>query len=68
MDCWAHSGGSEPPGPSGPHLLADHLRAVAKLAASFAKIFGYEDWGHLAGLWHDLGKYRPRFQRYIRTK
>jgi CRISPR-associated endonuclease/helicase Cas3 len=23
-------------------------------------------WAYLAGLWHDLGKYRPGFQRYIR--
>ncbi len=48
-----------------PHELADHLTAVATLAARFAKTFG-ADWAHLAGRWHDLGKYRPRFQRYIR--
>ena len=49
-----------------PHDLADHLRAVAQLAAGFAARFGGSDWAYLAGLWHDLGKYRPRFQRYIR--
>ena len=48
-----------------PHELADHLTAVATLAARFAKTFG-ADWAQLAGRWHDLGKYRPRFQRYIR--
>ncbi len=48
-----------------PHDLAEHLIEVASLAASFAKRFG-EDWARLAGLWHDLGKYRPRFQKYIR--
>ncbi|MDE2129368.1 MAG: CRISPR-associated endonuclease Cas3'' [Betaproteobacteria bacterium] len=48
-----------------PHELADHLTAVAALAACFAKTFG-ADWAQLAGRWHDLGKYRPRFQRYIR--
>lgn len=46
--------------------LEDHLDAVAELAASFASAFGAEDWGRLAGLWHDLGKYRPEFQRHIR--
>ena len=49
-----------------PHDLAEHLRAVAGLAAQNARRFGGADWAHLAGLWHDLGKYRPRFQRYIR--
>lgn len=48
-----------------PHDLAEHLAGVASLAAGFAKTFG-EDWARLAGLWHDLGKYRPRFQKYIR--
>ena len=49
-----------------PHDLADHLKCVATLAASHARPFGADDWAHLAGLWHDLGKYRPRFQHYIR--
>ncbi len=48
-----------------PHDLADHLTSVATLAADFAHGFG-EDWARLAGQWHDLGKYRPRFQNYIR--
>jgi len=50
-----------------PHDLADHLAGVAALAACHARKFGAEDWAHIAGLWHDLGKYRPRFQRYIRN-
>ena len=49
-----------------PHDLAEHLRAVAGLASQHARRFKGSDWAHLAGLWHDLGKYRPRFQRYIR--
>src|SRR3990172_9535403 len=49
-----------------PHDLADHLTGVAALAAGHARTFGANDWAHLAGLWHDLGKYRPRFQHYIR--
>ncbi len=48
------------------HSLAEHLREVARLAANHAAPFGGQDWAHLAGLWHDLGKYRPRFQSYIR--
>jgi CRISPR-associated endonuclease/helicase Cas3 len=48
------------------HGLAAHLRAVADLAAGFAARFGAADWAGVAGLWHDLGKYRPAFQRYIR--
>lgn len=50
-----------------PHDLAEHLRETGKLAAQFAERYG-SDWARLAGLWHDLGKYRPRFQRYIRHK
>ncbi len=49
-----------------PHLLDDHLRGVAALAEDFAAAFDAGDWAKLAGLWHDLGKYRPAFQRYIR--
>ena len=56
----AHSGG---------HLLGDHLRAVAQLAANFSLEFGESDspksWAYWAGLWHDVGKYRPGFQRYL---
>lgn len=48
------------------HELAEHLRQVAAGAAASAKRFGAADWAQLAGLWHDLGKYRPGFQRYIR--
>jgi len=57
----AHSGG---------HLLEDHLKSVAQLAAEFSEQFDKNDlkkrWAYLAGLWHDLGKYRPGFQRYVR--
>lgn len=49
-----------------PHDLEAHLKAVADLAASFAEGFGNSDWARLAGLWHDLGKYKPEFQKYIR--
>ncbi len=60
---------SEPLAHSGGHLLVDHLLAVAALASTFSKPFdtsGPEhNWAYLAGLWHDLGKYRPGFQRYL---
>lgn len=66
MDYWAHSARADAQdNPPAPHLLADHLRAVARLAEGFADSFDCGAWGHLAGLWHDLGKYRAGFQRYI---
>ena len=56
---WAHSGADAP------HLLEAHLVAVGERAALNARRFG-PAWAYLAGLWHDLGKYRPGFQTYIR--
>lgn len=47
------------------HDLEAHLRAVGDLAGEFASSFGQADWGRLAGLWHDLGKYSSAFQNYI---
>ena len=59
-DPLAHSGG---------HLLDVHLQSVADLAANFSAAFESVSvprrWAYLAGLWHDLGKYRPGFQRYV---
>lgn len=46
--------------------LADHLKNVANLAASFAAPFGASDEARLAGLLHDLGKYSARFQQRLR--
>jgi len=48
------------------HSLDTHLRSVAELARSFASGFCAGDWAGLTGLWHDLGKYAPDFQHYIR--
>lgn len=49
------------------HSLEDHLREVGRLAAEMAADFGGDSWAKPAGLWHDLGKYRPAFQGYIRN-
>lgn len=49
------------------HLLVEHLRGTAELAAKFAAEFGCGEWGRLAGLWHDLGKSSDQFQRYLRS-
>ncbi len=50
-----------------PHELSEHLLETAKLAKEFAQLIG-EDWAELTGRWHDLGKYRKRFQDYICIK
>lgn len=46
--------------------LEQHLLGVAERAAEFADAFGAREWGYLAGLWHDLGKYSDAFQEYLR--
>lgn len=60
---------SEPLAHSGGHKLAAHLRSVAIKAGDFSAKFdpvtATERWAYLAGLWHDLGKYRPGFQYYL---
>lgn len=47
------------------HPLVDHLSETALGAAAFARPFDGAEWACLAGLWHDLGKFNPQFQRYI---
>ena len=49
------------------HELETHLREVARGTEKFAETFGSSDWGFLAGLWHDLGKYSAEFQRRIES-
>jgi CRISPR-associated endonuclease/helicase Cas3 len=47
--------------------LLDHLDGVAARALSFCESFSASEWGWLAGLWHDLGKYSVAFQEYLST-
>jgi len=46
--------------------LVVQLRNVADLARQLAAPFGLCDEAELAGLLHDLGKYREEFQSYLR--
>ena len=50
-----------------PHDLGEHLREVGHRAGEFAHVFGSGDWAQVAGLWHDLGKYRAEFQQRIKS-
>lgn len=50
------------------HPLAGHLLGTAKRAAAFAAPFKNEDWAYQAALWHDLGKFNPAWQAYLKGK
>ena len=45
--------------------LPAHLKAVGKTARSFAHAFDAEDFAHIAGLLHDIGKAKTAFQAYL---
>ncbi len=62
--CGMHSALPIAHGPD--HGLVEHLQAVSAGAAGHAPAAS-APWARLAGLWHDLGKFRPGFQRYIRA-
>lgn len=47
------------------HDLVEHLTAVAERAREYADKFGAGDLAYWAGMWHDLGKFHPDFQRYL---
>lgn len=49
------------------HDLIEHLRTVATLAAEYAQALGVEapELGRYLGLWHDVGKFNPKFQDYL---
>jgi CRISPR-associated endonuclease/helicase Cas3 len=48
------------------HDLVIHLEKTATLASENASKFGAGELARLAGLWHDLGKFNPEFQDYLR--
>ncbi len=50
------------------HALTAHLEGVAKLAREFAEPLGAPEVGYLLGLWHDVGKFHPQFQQYLRDE
>lgn len=47
------------------HYLQEHLEDVATKARRYADKFGAGELGYYAGLWHDIGKYNPKFQIYL---
>lgn len=46
--------------------LLEHLRGVATRAREFAAPLGAADLAEAVGLWHDLGKFNPDWQQYLR--
>jgi CRISPR-associated endonuclease/helicase Cas3 len=46
--------------------VEDHLLETAKLSDSFANKFGFSDWGYIAGVLHDIGKYSEDFQKKMK--
>lgn len=61
---WAHAPPPEDSRRAG-HALNDHLRCVGELAHRLAPP-PLRELARLGGLWHDLGKRREGFQRYVR--
>jgi HD superfamily phosphohydrolase YqeK len=51
---YAHNLEGRPP--SDWQSLKEHLKNVAEMVRSFADAFNAEEWGYLAGLWHDVGR------------
>lgn len=47
-------------------LLRNHLNNTAEFAQDFACYIKYKPLFKLAGLLHDLGKYQPAFQKYLK--
>ncbi len=50
------------------HDLKAHLLKTAQIAREFADRFGAGELAYYAGLWHDLGKFHPQFQRYLQVR
>ena len=63
IEFYAHT---SPEGSDSWHILSEHLGKVSASAEQFATKFGGGQLAKYAGLWHDLGKYSPTFQQYLR--
>ncbi|MGD9877983.1 CRISPR-associated endonuclease Cas3'', partial [Desulfococcus sp.] len=59
MRYYAHS--TENTDKSDWQILSEHLLNVAELAERFASVFGANEWGRFAGLFHDAGKATKEF-------
>lgn len=51
-----------------PHWLDSHLLGTSQMAEAFAAKFQSAAWGRILGLTHDLGKGRPIWQEYLKSK
>lgn len=50
------------------HDLKEHLFSVAETARDFAEAFQGADIAYVCGLLHDLGKFHPEFQTYLKKQ
>lgn len=48
------------------HQLNAHLSCVASLMGEIGASIGYQDIFSITGILHDLGKYQPEFQHYLK--
>lgn len=47
--------------------VLEHLKGTAQIASNLGTPLEIENLAYLAGLYHDLGKWRKKFETYIRT-
>jgi CRISPR-associated endonuclease Cas3-HD len=66
MKYYAHS--TRNPDRSDWETVETHLRETARTARANAQKFGAGEFGYWAGLFHDIGKFQPSFQRRVVSK